>query len=400
VPIDGIIFFVRKASLQSYLMPINHSRRKFIRLWCDFGISALSMYALSSFASCRDKASSEKESNQDTMEKKSEQKLGIALVGLGKYSTGQLAPALQETKHCYLSGVVTGTPDKAEKWKKKYNISEKNIFNYENFDAIKDNPDIDIIYVVLPNAMHREYVVRAAKAGKHVICEKPMAITVEECDEMIAACKTAGTMLSIGYRLHFEPHNKEMMRLGQEKVFGKIKGMIANHGMGDADGWRLDKALAGGGPLMDVGIYCVQGVRYTTGMEPLAVRAREGKKKDVKKFKDVEESLSWQMEMPDGMIADCMTSYSDGMNVLRAEAERGWFELSPAYAYGGIKGETSESKMNFPKVYQQAIQMDDFALAIKEKRATPVPGEMGRQDVKILQAIYEAMRTGNRVEIV
>ena len=326
-------------------------------------------------------------------------KLGIALVGLGSYSSDQLAPALEETQHCYLAGIVTGTPEKEDKWKKKYDIKDGNVYNYTNFDSIKDNPDIDIVYVVLPNAMHKEYVIRAARAGKHVICEKPMAITVEDCDAMINACKEAGKMLSIGYRLHFEPHNQEMMRLGREKPFGKITSMVAEDGLNNVKGWRLDKELAGGGPLMDVGIYCVQGVRYTTGLEPVSVTATEGPKKDKEKFAEVEESLTWEMEMSDGTIARCKTSYSESLHTLRAEAENGWFELDPAYDYKGIKGETSEGKMDFPQVNQQARQMDDFAQAIKENRATPVPGEMGRQDVRILQAIYESMRTGKKVMI-
>lgn len=146
-------------------------------------------------------------------EQKNANKLGIALVGLGSYSAAELAPALQETQHCYLAGIVTGTPSKTDDWKKKYNIPDKNIYTYQSFDSIKDNPDIHIIYVVLPNSMHADYVVRAAKAGKHVICEKPMAVKVADCDRMIQACKDAGVMLSIGYRLHFEPYNKEMMRL-------------------------------------------------------------------------------------------------------------------------------------------------------------------------------------------
>ena len=326
-------------------------------------------------------------------------KLGIALVGLGKYSTGQLGPALKETKHCYLAGIVTGSPVKAMEWKNKYNIPDANIYDYENFDFIKNNNAIDIVYIVLPNSMHEEYVTRAAKAGKHVICEKPLAITVEECDRMIEACRKAGKQLSVGYRLHFEPHNREMMRLGNEKVFGNIRSMKAGHGMETVDGWRIDKQLAGGGPLMDLGIYCVQAVRYTTGMEPIAVRAQEGEKKDEEKFKSVEESLTWQMEMPGNIVAECATSYSDNMKYLTADADNGWFELEPAYQYKGIKGKTSKGKMNFPQVNQQALQMDDFALAIKENRPTPVPGEMGRQDVKILQAIYKAMETGERVEI-
>jgi len=326
-------------------------------------------------------------------------KLGIALVGLGTYATEQLAPALKETKHCYLAGIVTGNQEKAERFKKEYNISYTNVYNYSNFDEISDNSDIDIIYIVLPNSMHEEYVIRAAKAGKHIICEKPMAITVEQCDRMIQACREAGVMLSIGYRLHFEPYNQEMMRLGNEKVFGEIKKLKADNGMAEVKGWRLDKALAGGGPLMDVGIYCVQGCRYTLDKEPIAVTAQEGPKTDPGKFKTVEQSLTWQMEFPGGVIAECKTSYSEDMNLLRAEAEHGWFELSPAYEYKGIKGRTSKEEMKFPEINQQAAQMDDFALAIKEGRPTPVPGEMGRQDVQILQAIYKAMETGQRVEI-
>lgn len=374
-----------------------YSRRAFLRkLGINAGALMLGAYSIS----CNNnRSSTETEKQQSAMPVTQKNKLGIALVGLGKYSTGQLAPALQETQHCYLAGIVTGTPGKAGKWKSKYDIADKNIYDYQNFDSIKDNPAIDIIYVVLPNALHSEYVIRAAAAGKHVICEKPMAITVEECDRMIDACNKAGKMLSIGYRLRFEPHNKQMMELGQQKKYGNIKMITAKDGMASVEGWRLDKKLAGGGPLMDVGIYCVQGARYTTGMEPIAVHAKEGIKTKPGLFRDIEESLTWQMEFPDNIIANCETSYSQDMNILRADAQNGWFELSPAYPYSGIKGETIDGPMDFPGVTQQALQMDDFAKAIMDKRATPVPGEMGRQDVKILQAIYKAMQTGQRVEI-
>lgn len=372
------------------------SRRNFIRVFsAHAGLAILAVHGFS----CNSEPANETEKEEAMAEKKAQKKAGIALVGLGKYSSGQLAPSLQETRHCYLAGIVTGTPDKAEKWKKQYHIPEKNIYNYRDFDSIKDNPDIDIVYVVLPNALHAEYVIRAARAGKHVICEKPMAITVEDCDKMIAACREAGKQLSIGYRLHFEPHNKEMMRLGKDKVYGAIKNIKADNGLGGAEGWRLDKRLAGGGPLMDVGIYCVQACRYTTGMEPVAVRAQEGLKKDKEKFKSIEESLTWQFEFPGGITASCMTSYSQEANLLHANAEKGWFELAPAYEYKGIKGKTSAGAMDFPEVNQQALQMDDFALAITSGRPTPVPGEMGKQDVKILQAIYKAMESGQRVEI-
>jgi predicted dehydrogenase len=326
-------------------------------------------------------------------------KLGVALVGLGMYSEGQLVPALQKAAHCYLAGIVSGNPHKLEVWKEKYDLKEDACYSYRNFDQIKDNPEIDIVYVALPNSLHAEAVIAAARAGKHVICEKPMAITVHDCDRMIAACKEAGKMLSIGYRLHFEPHNKEAMRLGQQKVFGAVKMVEAAHSLNEVEGWRLDKALSGGGPLMDVGIYCVQAARYVTGSEPIAVTAQEGIKRDHEKFKTVEEAIEWQMEMGDGSIAHCKSSYSVKENNFRVETESGWFELSPAFPYSGVKGKTSEGEMKFPQVTQQALQMDDFALCIKEGRQTSVSGEEGRQDVKILQAIYKAMETGERVEV-
>lgn len=326
-------------------------------------------------------------------------KLGVALVGLGMYSTGQLGPALKETKHCYLAGIVSGDQGKREKWKMEYGIPEKNIYDYKDFDSIKDNGDIDIVYVVLPNSMHAEYVIRAANANKHVICEKPMAVTTSECNQMINACSKAHVLLSIGYRLHFDPYNLEVMRLAKEKVYGPVTKITAAHGLSKADGWRLDKKLAGGGPLMDVGIYCVNAGRYITGMEPLNVHAFEGAKRNKEKFKTIEESLTWRMEYASGIVAECSCSYSEYQNHLHVDAGKGWFEIAPAFSYGGIKGKTSDSKLELPHINQQAAQMDDFALAIIENKRTRVPGEMGRQDVKILQAIYTSMQTGQKVRL-
>ena len=283
------------------------------------------------------------------MNKEQKEKLGIALVGLGYYATNLLAPALQETEHCYLAGIVSGTQAKIEESKSKYCIADKNIYNYQNFDSIKDNPEIDIVYIVLPNSMHAEFVIRAAHAGKHVICEKPMAMNVKECNDMIAACEKAGKKLSIGYRLHFDPYHLEMMRLGTQKIYGDIKKMSAGFGIlpNDPDQWRLKKALSGGGPLVDVGVYCIQGFCYTTGLNPISVTAQEGPKTNPAKFKDVEQSLKWQMEMPGGIICSGETSYADEINFLKAEAENGTFELTSAFNYDGQAGKTPGGKMNF-----------------------------------------------------
>ncbi len=340
------------------------------------------------------------------MQKNNEGKLGVALVGLGGYAGGQLAPALLQTQHCYLAGIVTGTPAKEIIWKEKYGIPEKNIYNYQNFDSIKDNPDIDIVYVVLPNAMHAEYSIRAAQAGKHVICEKPMALSVSDCDRMIAACKKANRFLSIGYRLHYDPYNLEMARLGTQKIYGDVKKMSSAFSFVAQKGiWRLDKKLSGGGPLMDLGVYCLQGVMYTTGMEPIAITAQKFPISDKEKFIDVEETLTWQMEMPDGVIAECRSSYSENANFLKAEAEKASFELSPAFSYSGLKGKVSDASVEagqgkiieYPKLSQQAAQLDSMAQSIKKNQPSKTPGEMGRRDVKIIEAIYEAMNSGKRV---
>jgi predicted dehydrogenase len=372
------------------------TRKKFIT---DVGLSTLALPILSSFSNCNNP--SEEKSQNHIMTQKQKGKLGIALVGLGNYATNQLAPALQQTEHCYVAGIVTGTPSKIDTWKSKYSIPDANVYNYQTFDSIKNNPDIDIVYVVLPNSMHAEYVIRAANAGKHVISEKPMAMNVKECDDMIAACKKAGKMLSVGYRLHFEPFNLEMARLGTKKVYGNVKKMSAGFGFvaGDPNQWRLKKPLSGGGPLVDLGIYCIQGFCYTTGLDPISVTAQEGPKTDPQKFNGIEQSLTWQMDMPGGIICEGKTSYNDNFNFLRAEAEKGIFELTSAFNYNGQRGNTPEGAMNFPQVNQQAKQMDDFALAIKNNRPTPVPGEMGKRDVRIIAAIYEAMNTGKKVII-
>jgi predicted dehydrogenase len=328
-------------------------------------------------------------------------RLGIALLGLGEYSDEELAPALNATNHCQLVAIISDDQEKMEDWRKKYGLNEKNCYTYDQFDDIKDNDEIDIVYVVLPNAMHDEYVIRAARAGKHVICEKPLATEVDACQRMIDACREAGVKLSVGYRLHFDPYNLEMMRLGQDKVYGPVKKITAHNSMKleDANQWRLDYERAGGGPLMNNGVYCVQAALYVSGELPIAVNASFLPKTDPEKFAEVEEGIRWTMEFPSGAIAHCETSYSKDENLLRAEAENGWFELNPAYEYEGLKGRTIEGPIQFAAINQQAAQMDDFALCIRENRESRVSGEMGLRDVEIMIAIYESAKTGKRIEL-
>lgn len=319
-------------------------------------------------------------------------KLGIALVGLGSLSTNQIAPALLKTQKCYLAGIVTGTPKKEGIWADKYGIKKKNIYNYQNFDEIAKNKEIDIIYIVLPNGMHAEYTIRAANAGKHVLCEKPMSNTVQEAEEMIAACSSNGVKLAVGYRLHFEPHNKEIMRIGQESVFGKVKLVENSFGfrIGDPTQWRLNKELAGGGALMDVGIYALQAALYALGEIPVSVTAQEVKTDPIK-FKEVDETVYFQMKFPSGAIANCGTSYNANIQHLNGYCENGWFQLSPAYVYSGIKGSTNKGQINFEQVDHFEKEMDDFSSCIMNDKQSIVPGDMGLRDMKIIDAIYKSI---------
>jgi len=327
-------------------------------------------------------------------------KLGVALVGLGGYSRGQLAPALLETKYCQLAGIVSGTPEKRQVWAKKYSLPDKNVYTYRKMSDIANNDDIDIVYIVLPNAMHADFSVLAAEAGKHVICEKPMATNVKDAQRIIDACNKNKVKLSVGYRLHFEPFNRKMMELGQNEVYGKIKRIKSGNGfvMNWPWHWRLDKTMAGGGPLMDMGIYCIQGCIYTSGEIPLSVSSRVIPSDDPQ-FHEVYGGIKWEFQYPSGIVAECETTYMDNMSYITVEAEEGTFGLRTAYFYGGLNGYTPKGEMQLKNINQQAAQMDDFALRIKNDEKTPVPGEMGLRDVAIMEAIYKSVDTGSSVQI-
>jgi predicted dehydrogenase len=323
--------------------------------------------------------------------------LGVALVGLGNYSTNRLAPALQQTKNCKLVGIVTGTPAKAATWKTKYNLADKNIYDYKTFDRIADNKDIDVIYIVLPNSMHHEFVIRAAQAGKHVISEKPLAVSVKQCEEMIAACKKANVRLFVGYRLHFEPFNLEARRIGQKKEFGAVKSIQSEMGfrIGDPTQWRLKHSLAGGGAMMDVGIYAIQGARYSTGEEPTFVTAQEFKTDPVK-FKEVDETIFWQMEFPSGAVATSSTTYASHSERLFVGAENGWIELRPAFGYGPLKGKTHQGELSLPIVNHQAAQLEGMSVSLRENTPTTATGEEGLRDMKVIEAIYRSIKEGGK----
>lgn len=329
-------------------------------------------------------------------------KLGVALVGMGGYATGQLAPALQETEHCYLSAFVTGTPSKEGKYGDMYNIPDSHIYNYDNYEEMADNPDIDIVYVVLPNNMHAEYSIRALNIGKHVTCEKPMAINYSEALSMVEAAKKAGKKLSIGYRLHYEDHHRKLMEIGQKENLGRV--LETDNGFAftlkNKDAWRLDKKMSGGGPLMDIGIYGLQATVYTLGMLPRSVIASDTTK-DNSFFEScgVEGSLDIRLKFPTSVKTRIRTSYEDQYAFHKVKTKKSSIQFENAFYYGGISATIDGNTMGIANVNQQARQMDDFALCVKENRPSRVPGEMGMRDNFIMDKIYESAATNAEVSL-
>ncbi len=333
--------------------------------------------------------------------RKKKTRLGVALVGLGYYSTDLLAPALQQTTNCYLAGIVTGTPSKAETWMKKYNIPDKNIYNYETFDQLANNDDIDVVYVVLPPALHKEYVIRAANAGKHVWCEKPMAITAIECQAMIDACKTNKKKLAIGYRIQHEPNTQAYRKIVNQKLLGKVTKLSCAAGYVEnrTDHWKQNKAM-GGGVLYDMGVYPIQGVRMGTGMEPIAVVSAKTSTTRPEIYKNgLDETAVATLEFPGGVLGDIKTSFGENINYLNILCQKGEIKIAPYQAYAGIKGNSPLGEINYPYnvPWQQAKQMDDDSISIMEQKPMLVPGEEGMRDIRIVEAIYRSAATGQRV---
>ena len=334
--------------------------------------------------------------HSSTAQAAQDKKLGVALVGLGSLSTNQIAPALEKSKHCKLAAIVTGTPSKEKIWADKYGVKPDHIYNYETFDKLANDDTVDVIYIVLPNGMHCEYVKRAAKTGKHVFCEKPMANTADECREMIAACEAANVALGVAYRCQFEPHHKKCIELARNKTFGEMKFINAGFGfkIGDPKQWRLNKELAGGGALMDVGIYALNACRYLTGEEPIEIVAQEIKTDPVK-FAQVDESINWSMKFPSGVLASCSTSYNyNGVNQFRAYCDKGNFGLEPAFSYNGLKGSSSNGPIQMDELDQFAAELDAFALSILTDSPNIVPGEEGLKDLIAIEKIYAQVRNG------
>lgn len=329
--------------------------------------------------------------------------LRIAIMGLGGYAT-RVAEAMQFCNKAKVVGLISGTPSKIKAWREKYNIVESNCYDYNNFEAIKDNKEIDAVYIITPNALHKEQAIRVAGTGKHVIVEKPMALNAKEASEMIDACKKAGVQLLVGYRMHFEPKTLEVIRMRKDGEFGKIKFFqgLTGFRIGDPKQWRLNKQLAGGGSMMDIGIYAINGMRYMTGEEPIWVTAQETKTDPVKFAEGVDETIQFQAGFPSGAIASCLSSYGmSNLDRFFLNGEKGFAEMQPSTGYGPIKGRTHKGELMQVHQAHQTVQMEEFAAILLEGKTPIVPadGEEGLKDMKIIDAIYQAVKTGKKVRL-
>jgi predicted dehydrogenase len=330
-------------------------------------------------------------------------KIGYCIIGLGRISMNEFMPGVKLTESCRITGIVSGHRDKALKVAQQYGVPESSIYSYENMDEIRNNRDIDAVYVALPNSMHAEYTVRSAKAGKHVLCEKPMAVDSQECERMIAACRTAGRKLLIAYRLQYEPNTLKAQKTIRDGKIGTVELIDASFGFSIAPGeWRLSKKLAGGGPLMDVGIYALQACRLMSGEEPTEVDARWSVIDRDGRFKEVEENIVWSMKFPSGLLTTCNTSY--GTNTagwFRVYGSKGTVQIEPAYSYDGLKLKINNNEETVPdsNPHQFTREADHFAECIRDNKQPKSPGEEGLRDIRIMEAIYASCQRGEPVKL-
>ena len=336
-------------------------------------------------------------------------KIGYCIVGLGRISMNQFMPGVKISKASKIVALVSGHRDKAERIADEYGVPHNAIYNYQNYDSIHDNPAIDAVYIALPNGMHAEYTIRAAKAGKHVLCEKPMANSVKECEQMIAACKQADRKLMIAYRCQYEPTNLKAIELLRQGYAGKLQIMSSANGFNiHAGEWRLNKKMAGGGPLVDVGIYSIQAMRYLTGEEPAFVDASWSVIDHDGRFNEVEENVVWTFRFPSGILAHCATSYGTNFTGgwARAVGSEGMLELNPAFGYQGLQltGKSQgkspiEVAFNNPSPRQFATEADYFSDCILQNKEPKTGGEEGLRDERIITAIYKSCAEGKPMKL-
>jgi predicted dehydrogenase len=337
-------------------------------------------------------------------------RVGFAIVGLGKLALEQVLPAFAQAKHVRPVALVSGSPVKMAAVAKQYGIAPDSCYPYSDMARLRDNPAVQVVYVITPNALHRQHVIAAAGAGKHVLCEKPMAPSSSDCHAMVEACHSASVKLMIAYRMQYQPHAREAIRLARSGALGSVTlmDMINNQNQGDPAQWRQIKALAGGGSLPDVGLYCLNTARAVLGEEPVEVSAQIWSPAGDPRFREVEDNVTFTLRFPSGAIANCMSSYSTHrISRLKLIGSDAWAEMEHAFDYQGqnlrvtrlVDGKDQTAETSIEVKNQFALELDHMAQCVRRNVLPRTPGEEGAQDQRIIEAIYEAARTGRTVRL-
>jgi predicted dehydrogenase len=330
-------------------------------------------------------------------------KVGYCVIGLGRIADHFLR-GVHDSSTSQITGLVSGHRDKALRVAAQYGVPESSIYSYEQMDAFRDNKTIDAVYVALPNSMHAEYTIRSAKAGKHVLCEKPMSTTVADSEAMIAACKAAKVKLMIAYRLHYEPTTLRAIELIRNGNLGQVQAIVSANGFNIKPGeWRATKTMGGGGPLLDVGIYELNAARYLTGEEPESFTATLSTIDHDGRFDTVEENTAWTMKFPSGTLASCNTTYGASMpGFYRVYGSKGWLEVDVfSYQNLHLRANYKSPDPNAPAITLDELnpekdpkqfvrEADHFSECILENREPKTPGEEGLRDMRYMQQIYRA----------
>lgn len=338
------------------------------------------------------------------------ERLGWAVAGLGDFAVNHMIPAMDRAQHSRLAGLVSGNADKAAAVARALGIESRHVYSYESFDEIADDEAIQVVYIVTPNGLHRDLAVRALDAGKHVLCEKPMANSVAECEAMIAAAKRADRLLMIAYRAHFEPHNLAAKTMMTGGALGAVNFIDAyTHRPLDIsrprDQWRIRRELAGGGSMPDIGIYALNGAIFYYGETPESLTAQVHAPDGDPRFAEIEDVCAVQARFPSGAVAHMSSSYTTGANRISIFGDKAFATLSPATSYhdnrlsvheGGQVRQITTPEQSDVQFFRE---MDHLSLAIKSGTGVLTPGEMGLRDVALIEAIYHAALTGERVEV-
>ena len=341
-----------------------------------------------------------------------QQRIGFAIVGLGRLSLEEILPAFGESSQARPTALVSGSPEKMATVARQYGIPPESCYSYADFEKLRDNPAVQAVYIVLPNGMHREYVERAAAIGKHVLCEKPFAVSSAEARSMIAACTKARVKLMVAYRIHYQPHNLRVKKFVQDRTFGRLVGFTAvnvqtTHPTA-AQQWRHKKALAGGGALPDIGLYCLNTVRMIVGQEPVEVYAHLYSPPGDARYAEVEETVDFTLRFTSGLVAHCLTSYGAREDKWqRLELETASIDMPSAYEYQGQRllvgrrdgDHKVQEELVLPPKNQFAAEIDHFADCIASNTTPRTPGEEGLRDQVLMEAIYRSAASGLPVKL-